>query len=1322
MSSKPARGRAGVAGLLVAASGALLAAAAAWAQSTTTTLPTGPTTTTMFDPFDVSGGGDFEGSFPAGSFDAYSFELDEPLVFVGEVTNGFGGCPGDTTLELRHAGVSGNCAGLYGDDLPCIAFDDDSGIARCSRIVKGLLPGGYQIRVSTVDGVKLQRYFLHVEFREIECGNSIPEITEECDDGNLFGGDCCSISCQYDPPGTSCSDGLFCNGADACDGAGVCSQHAGETCPGPDGDADCAESCSDAMGGCSGFDPNGSPCNDGIFCNGADSCLSGSCSVHAGDPCPGGDGDADCSEVCSEEAGACAAHDPDGVACNDGLFCNGADNCSTGACSVHTGTPCPGADGDSNCVESCNEGGDACTAFDPDGGACNDGIYCNGADSCQSGVCGGHAGNPCPGADGDLNCSEACSEAADACTSADPDGSPCDDGLACNGTDTCSGGSCSGHSGNQCPGPDGDSDCAESCSNEGGCSGFDPNGSACSDGVFCNGADSCLSGSCSVHAGDPCPGGDGDGNCSESCDEAADACVAPDSNGSPCSDGVFCNGSDSCSAALCSVHAGNPCPGADSDGNCSESCNESADACDAADPADSPCNDGTFCNGSDKCASGACTIHSGNPCPGGDGDGDCSESCKEATDACTADDPEGAACNDGLFCNGTDVCASGACSVHAGDPCPGPDGDSNCAESCNEAADTCTAADGSGAACSDAVFCNGSDSCQAGNCTGHPGNPCAGADGDLDCSETCDESADACSGSDPNGSPCDDGLLCNGADTCGAGFCDGHGADPCEGIDGDADCSESCSDSAEGCDGVDPDGAPCDDGVFCNGADSCSAGSCSVHEGSPCPGPDGDGDCSESCDEAVADCSAPDPGGSPCSDGLFCNGIDSCLGGSCNAHAARPCPGPDGDDNRAESCNEATDTCNAADASGAPCSDGLFCNGSDACASGACTTHAGDPCAGPDNDMNCSESCNEEANACTAADPEAASCNDAVFCNGTDRCSAGVCSVHSGNPCPGADGDASCIESCNEISDKCTAPDPNGSACDDGVFCNGADSCATGACSIHAGDPCPGPDGDLHCTESCNEAAQACSAGDPDGAGCDDGLLCNGSDTCSAGLCSGHASTACPGPDGDANCAESCSDSAPGCSNPDPVGSACDDGIFCNGADGCAGGSCSAPAGSPCPGDDGDGNCSESCDQNAGNCSAPDPIGSSCQDSDPCTVISSCNGAGVCIGGAPADCDDHDECTTDACVETTENCSHTQIPDCSPTTTLESQVCGDVNGDGLVKASDALNVLKSAVGGTQCDGKLCRCDASGSGTVTASDALLVLKIAVGSPVVPLCDC
>lgn len=99
-------------------------------------------------------------------------------------------------------------------------------------------------------------------------------------------------------------------------------------------------------------------------------------------------------------------------------------------------------------------------------------------------------------------------------------------------------------------------------------------------------------------------------------------------------------------------------------------------------------------------------------------------------DVCSGQSPacthvaNSAPCDDGSFCNGVDTCSGGSCSVHAGNPCPGPDGDAACAESCSEAADSCTAQDPNGSPCSDNDACTTGDNCQSGLCTGEPEPSC----------------------------------------------------------------------------------------------------------------------------------------------------------------------------------------------------------------------------------------------------------------------------------------------------------------------------------------------------------------------------------------------------------------------------------------------------------------------------------------------------------------------------------------------------------------------------------------------------------------------
>ncbi len=117
--------------------------------------------------------------------------------------------------------------------------------------------------------------------------------------------------------------------------------------------------------------------------------------------------------------------------CDDGIFCNGVEVCNAGVCEAG-GDPCPG--------QVCDESGDQCLDcfVDPD---CNDGNFCNGVEFCSANVC--LAGSdPCPGS--------ACDETFDACVQCVMD-SECDDGLFCNGAETCNGGAC-GPPGDACPG------------------------------------------------------------------------------------------------------------------------------------------------------------------------------------------------------------------------------------------------------------------------------------------------------------------------------------------------------------------------------------------------------------------------------------------------------------------------------------------------------------------------------------------------------------------------------------------------------------------------------------------------------------------------------------------------------------------------------------------------------------------------------------------------------------------------------------------------------------------------------------------------------
>jgi subtilisin family serine protease len=73
------------------------------------------------------------------------------------------------------------------------------------------------------------------------------------------------------------------------------------------------------------------------------------------------------------------------------------------------------------------------------------------------------------------------------------------------------------------------------------------------------------------------------------------------------------------------------------------------------------------------------------------------------------------------------------------------------------------------------------------------------------------------------------------------------------------------------------------------------------------------------------------------------------------------------------------------------------------------------------------------------------------------------------------------------------APCNNNGECDDGLFCNGAETCVASSCQ--AGTPPNCSDGVACTNDSCNEATNSCDHV-ANNANCDDGLFCNGSETC----------------------------------------------------------------------------------------------------------------------------------------------------------------------------------------------------------------------------------
>ncbi len=411
-------------------------------------------------------------------------------------------------------------------------------------------------------------------------------------------------------------------------------------------------------------------CDDGLFCNGEETCSSGACQTGTS-PCTE-------SQECDEDADECInpAECEADADCDDGLFCNGEETCVDGECQAGT-APC-------TAEQKCDEDADECvtptesliiitpenpgvgesTSFSPQTSAKGSNVFyywvlSTGRYSYEESFSSQFAsqgeytitltlyntstwevidteersftvgeqqedacGNTCAE-------DEYCDKDSGECVECLQD-SHCDDGLFCNSEKTCV-------------------ECFQN--------------SHCDDGLFCNGEETCVDGECQAGT-DPCSAEQECNEDNDSCENPAECAIDAD-----CDDGLFCNGEETCVDGKCQAGT-NPC-------TAEQECDEDTDACvnppECEDDAD--CDDGLFCNGEETCVDGECQAGT-NPCTA-------EQECDEDNDACV-NPPEcegDADCDDGLFCNGEETCVDGECFA----------GENPCLESetCNEDEDVC---------------------------------------------------------------------------------------------------------------------------------------------------------------------------------------------------------------------------------------------------------------------------------------------------------------------------------------------------------------------------------------------------------------------------------------------------------------------------------------------------------------------------------------------------------------------------------------------------------------------------------------------------------
>jgi hypothetical protein len=200
----------------------------------------------------------------------------------------------------------------------------------------------------------------------------------------------------------------------------------------------------------------------------------------------------------------------------------------------------------------------------------------------------------------------------------------------------------------------------------------------CDDGLFCTGQETCAAGACKPGVPVLCPA-DADGtDCTVArCDEASSGCVVA-ADDDLCDDGAFCNGFEICDAtAGCQPGVAVVC---DDGVDCTlDQCREDIKACGGL-PQPELCDDAVFCNGAE-----VCDVVQGcgpGPLPCDDGVACSEDICIEEQFSCdwvTRDE----LCDDGLFCDGAELCAAFVGCVVGAPPCLAD-------ESCDEAQNQCT--------------------------------------------------------------------------------------------------------------------------------------------------------------------------------------------------------------------------------------------------------------------------------------------------------------------------------------------------------------------------------------------------------------------------------------------------------------------------------------------------------------------------------------------------------------------------------------------------------------------------------------------------------
>src|SRR5439155_1562414 len=576
-----------------------------------------------------------------------------------------------------------------------------------------------------------------------------------------------------------------------------------------------------------------------------------------------------------------------------------------------------------------------------------------------------------------------------------------------------------------------------------------------------------------------------------------------------------------------------------------------------ATPDGTACHDGNACTRTDTCQARSEERRVGNNCAPADQCHDAG-TCDPATGTCSNPaTPDGTACHDGNACTRTDTCQAGLAAGTNSIPCA-PRDQCHDAGTCDPATGTCSnPATPDGTACHDGNACTRTDTCQAGLCAGTNPVTCAPAD-------QCHDASTGDPATDPRSHPPtpyrparDEGNACTPTDTCQAALRAGTNPVTCAPADQShparpsSDLTGTCSNPAT------PDGTACHDGNACTRTDTCQAGLCAGTNPVTCAPAD-------QCHDASTGDPATDPRSHPPTpyrpardEGNACTPTDTCQAALRAGTNPVTCA-PADQSHPARPSSDLTGTCsNPATPDGTACHDGNACTRTDTCQAGLCAGTNPVTCAPADQ-------CHDASTGDPATDPRShpptpyrPARDEGNACTPTDTCQAALRAGTNPVTCAPADQSHPARPS-SDLTGTCSNPvTPDGTACHDGNACTRTDTCQAGLCAGTNPVTCAPPD-PCHDAGTYNPATcTGSNAERPDGTACNDVNASTRTDTCQAGVCAGTNPVTCA-PADQCHDAGTCDPATGACSNPaTPNGAACNDGNACTGTDTCQAGVCS---------------------------------------------------------------------------------------------------------------------------------------------------------------------